>query len=316
MQLLPLTPEQIHLGLCAMKTVAVANRSLGDEERTLLEAVAETLGVEESAESLETVGPKVVAQAFTDPDARLHVAQMLVFTAMIDGAVTSDELGVIDSFARALGVESEWIDEVRRTGGAHLETLRLDMVRRATFPKGTLQDTWDDSGWKGLWRLFRTASQSHEDLDLAWRFKKLGLLPEGTLGRSYWAHMTERRFLLPGERGAVVPDGGRHDFMHVLCGYDTDAVGETEVTAFSAGMAKIEDPFALLFGTQCMFQLGLKLRGAEPGEKPPFDAARVGRAYRRGLLASVDLTEGWDFWAEVERPVVELQKELNIHVVD
>jgi hypothetical protein len=297
-----------------MKTVAVANRTLGDEERTLLEAVAETLGVEHSADSLETVGPKTIAQAFSDHDARLHVAQMLVFTAMIDGAVTSDELGVIDSFARALGVESEWIDEVRKTGGAHLETLRLDMVRRASFPKGTLQDTWDDSGWKGLWRLFRTASQSHEDHELAWRHKKLGLLPEGTLGRAYWAYMTTRRFLFPGERGAVVPDFGRHDFMHVLAGYDTDATGETEVTAFTAGMEKIEDPFALLFATMCMFHLGLKLRGAPAEERPTFDAARVGRAYRRGLLASVDLMEGWDYWADIERPVADLQKEYNIHV--
>ena len=44
MQLVPLTPEQIHLGLRAMKTVAVANRTLSDEERALLDAVAETLG--------------------------------------------------------------------------------------------------------------------------------------------------------------------------------------------------------------------------------------------------------------------------------
>jgi uncharacterized tellurite resistance protein B-like protein len=313
-QLLPLTPEQIHLGLCAMNTVAVANRTLGDEERTLLEAVAETLGVDTSAESLGTVEPSVVAQSFTDPDARLHVIQMLVFTAMIDGAITSDELGVIDAFARALGVETEYIDEVRKIGGAHLETLRLDMVRRTPFPKGALEDTWDQSGWKGLWRLFRTVSQSHEDHDLAWRFKRLGLLSEGTLGRSYWAYMAERRFLLPGERGSVIPDGGRHDMLHVLSGYDTDSIGETEVTAFAAGMGKIEDPFALLFGTLCMFHLGLKLRGAPPTEKPIFDAERVARAYRRGLLASVDLTEEWDYWADVETPVLELQKEFNVHV--
>src|SRR5688500_7976199 len=180
-----------------MKTVTVANRTLSDEERTLLEAVAETLGVAGSAEALETVAPEKVAEAITDPDARGHVAQMLIFTAMIDGAVTSDELRVIDAFAGALGVESAWLAEGRGAARANLETLRLDMVRRVPFAKGTLEQAWDDSGWKGLWRLFRTASLSIDDVDLAWRNKSLGLLPEGTLGRAYWAHMTARRFLFP-----------------------------------------------------------------------------------------------------------------------
>jgi tellurite resistance protein len=313
-QLLPLTSEQIHVSLCAMKTVAVANRTLSDEERALLEAVAETLGVQGSADSLEAVSPEAVAEAIPDPDARGHVAQMLVFTAQIDGAVTSDELRVIDAFAGALGVESAWLDEVRDAARRHLDTLRLDMVRRVPFPKGTLNDTWDDSGWKGLWGLFRTASQSIEDADLAWRHKALGMLPEGTLGRAYWAYMTSRRFLFPGERGAVAPEGGRHDFLHVVSGYDTDAVGETEVTAFDAGMAKLEDPFGLLFGTLCMFHLGQKLRGAQAIEKPRFDAERVGRAYRRGLLAEVDLGAGWDIWANIEKPLEDLRKQYNIHI--
>ena len=312
--LLPLTPEQIHLGLRAMKTVAVANRTLSDEERELLSAVAETLGSEASAEALEPVSPEEVAEGIPDPDARNHVAQMLVFTAQIDGAVTSDELRVIDAFAGALGIESAWLDEVREAARAHLDTLRLDMVRRAPFPKGTLSETWDDSGWKGLWGLFRTASQSVEDVDLAWRHKDLGMLPEGTLGRAYWAYMTSRRFLFPGERGAVAPEGGRHDFLHVLSGYDTDAAGETEVTAFDAGMAKLEDPFGLLFGTLCMFHLGQRLRDAGSIERPHFDAERVGRAYRRGLLAEVNLGAGWDYWADAERPLDELRKQYNIHI--
>lgn len=313
-QLLPLTSEQIRVGLCAMKTVAVANRTLSDEERALLEAVAETLGVMGSADSLETVSPEAVAEAIPDRDARGHVAQMLVFTAQIDGAVTSDELRVIDAFAGALGVESAWLDEVRQAARRHLDTLRLDMVRRVPFPKGTLNDTWDDSGWKGLWGLFRTASQSIDDADLAWRHKDLGMLPEGTLGRAYWAYMTSRRFLFPGERGAVAPEGGRHDFLHVVSGYDTDAVGETEVTAFDAGMAKLEDPFGLLFGTLCMFHLGQKLRSAPATEKPRFDAERVGRAYRRGLLAEVGLGAGWDMWADIEKPLEDLRKQYNIHI--
>jgi ubiquinone biosynthesis protein Coq4 len=129
--------------------------------------------------------------------------------------------------------------------------------------------------------------------------------------------MTSRRFLFPGERGAVVPEAGRHDFLHVVSGYDTDGAGETEVTAFDAGLAKLEDPFGLLFGTLCMFHLGQKLRGEKGApaiNRPHFDAERVGRAYRRGLLAEADLGAGWDFWADVERPLEELRRQYNIHI--
>ena len=37
---------------------------------------------------------------------------------------------VIVGFARALGIESAWLDGVRESARAHLDTLRLDMVRR------------------------------------------------------------------------------------------------------------------------------------------------------------------------------------------
>lgn len=302
-----------------MKTVALSHRELGDEERTLLFSVGETLGIHTPADALETITPLELVSVFPNPDARLHVAQMLIFTALIDGTLSLEERRVIDEFAAELGVEDDYLHDFRLLATHHLDTLRRDMVRRSPFPRGTVSAGHEDhEGWRGLWQLFRAATEPPEHLENAWRFKQLGLMPEPTFGRAYWVHMTERRFLFPGERGASMPQDNPHDFLHVLSGYDTDDAGELELTAFSAGMAKLEDPFGVLFGTQCMLHLGRKLR--EPaaslrGAPPSFNTDRIARAYRRGLLATADLVnDGWDIQSDLSRPLEELRREYNIHI--
>ena len=83
MQLLPLTPEQIHLGLCAMKTVAVANRSLGDEERTVLAGMAEYYEPE------ALVGRKVIMVVNLAPrKMRGIMSQGMLLAAEADGKVS------------------------------------------------------------------------------------------------------------------------------------------------------------------------------------------------------------------------------------
>lgn len=303
-----------------MKTVALAHRELGDEERTLLYSVGETLGVHTPADALEPISAMELAQTFPDPDARLHVAQLLIFTALIDGTLSAEERRVIDDFAAELGVEDDNLHDFRLLATHHLDTLRRDMVRRSPFPRGTISDSREDhEGWRGLWQLFRAATEPPENLEDAWRFKQLGLMPETSFGRIYWAHMTERRFLFPGERGASMPKENPHDFLHVLTGYNTDDPGELELSAFSAGMSKREDPFGMLFGTQCMLHLGRKLR--EPyaslrAAPQSFNTDRIARAYRRGLLATVDLVnDGWEIQSDLNRPLDELRRDYNIHIV-
>jgi tellurite resistance protein len=319
LQLLPLTPEQIHLVLRAMKAVALANGAFSDEERALLGSVSEALRAGVDVLSIEPAEPAAVASAFRTEEERDHVIQMLVFTAMIDGDAGPAETSVIHAFADALGVEPDFIHDVRRLAAMHLNTLRLDIVRRLPPPAPGAPEAREDEGWRGLWKVFGAASRSGENPDVAWRYKSLGLLPDGTLGRAYWVHMTDRRLLFPGERGAIIPGSVHHDFTRVLCGYGTDAMGEVEMTAFTAGVMKLDDPFGMLFGTLCMVHLGEKLllpgaagAGVPSMRRPEIDPARVAAAFRRGLLAAVDFTDGWDYWADVARPVDELQRHYTI----
>lgn len=319
MQLLPLSPEQIRLVLRAMKAVALANGSFSDEERTLFEAALAALSVAADVHALSPAEAPEIAAAFHGVEERQHVVQMLVFTAMVDGDASDAEIRVIERFAGALGIDQHFIRGVRSLAEGHLNALRLDMVRRLP-PRGHDEpDAREDEGWKGLWKVFGAASRSGEDTALAQRHRDLVLLPEGTLGHAYWDHMSRRGFLFPGERGAILPRGGLHDFMHVLCEYDTTPAGETELSAFTAGLQKIEDPFALLFGTLCMAYLGERLaHGPMSGERrvdalrAPLDTKRVGAAFQRGLFATTDLTKGWDYWADVASPLIDVQRRYNI----
>ncbi len=316
MQLLPLSSEQISLVFRAMKAVALANGSFSDEEAALFETALSALSVTVDVQSLAPATLSDVAGAFQGAEEREHVIQMLVFTAMVDGDASEEELRVIRDFARELEISDDFIASVRRLAASHLNVLRLDMVRRLPPRAEGEPDAREGEGWRGLWKVFGAASRAGEGRALAQRHRDLVLLPEGTLGRAYWHHMSERGFLFPGERGAITPDRGLHDFMHALSEYDTTPAGETELAAFMAGLKKMEDPFALLFGTLCMAYLGEKLAAGPSApaaaQRSPLDPKRVGAAFRRGLFATIDLTTEWNYWDDIGAPLNEVQRRYNI----
>lgn len=312
MQLLPMTSDQIHVGLRAMKAVAMAHVPFSDEERVLLQAVAETLGADTTADALMPVAPSEIAEAFPDAAGRRQLVQMLIFTAMVDGDTTLDELRIINEFASELGVDEAWVKGTSRLASEHLTMLRLDMLRRIPARSRATGEASGGARWKELWMALRNVAQGRDEPDLAWRFKRLGLLPDGTLGRAYWEHMTRRRLLFAGERGAIYSGVTFHDFMHVLCGYGTDPAGEMEVTAFTAGMRHFEDPFAIVFGALSMWHLGIRLHPIATPEELRFDSSRVRRAFQRGQATRVDLSEHWNFWAVIDHPLGELRELYNI----
>lgn len=92
----------------------------------------------------------------------------------------------------------------------------------------------------------------------------------------------------------------RHDLIHVLAGYPTDAKGRLLAAAFTAGM-KNEEAFAFVFFP--MLELA----------KGDFDAEAFARALERGDDCNVDLTDdAWDFWAALPRPIDALRADYGI----
>lgn len=325
MQIEPMTPPQADLALRAMRSLATSDGGMSDEERSLLAASYEILGVggELSAAKPSAASPPTPAEAallFPDEASRLRLLQMLLVMATIDNDFCAEEHSIVNGYASALGISIEWVAHMRKVATGHLMLMRLDMARRVPPESVSIHETFSDQPLNGAWDFLRgvvdTAESSGaarvtEDVEASWRHKRLGLLPRGSLGREYWAYMTSRRFLFPGERGSF-SGTSYHDFLHALCGYDTDPAGEAEITAFTAGMLKLGDPLALILGSMGMFLLSWTLSSDAPPPSLKLDYNRIARPFLRGASATAELTEQWDYWSVVAQPIDELWRRYQI----
>jgi ubiquinone biosynthesis protein Coq4 len=188
----------------------------------------------------------------------------------------------------------------------------FDLWRRSEMLKGAVQKAWAEAGARGIWRFVGGMKGLSTDPDLAWRYKSLGLLPEGTFGRAYWKHMTERRFSFPGEVMGFPAELAKHDLAHVVGDYDTDPLGECEVVAFISGFMKT-DPFSYLFMIFAHMQLGVNIFDGTPVEHMLIPADRVVNALERGARVKRDLYDpSWDYWADFPLPIEEVREKYGV----
>jgi tellurite resistance protein len=311
--MIQLTETQKTVALGALAHVALAHGGIEPQERLLLEAAAEALGVAPSGD-FEPATPQRVAEAFPDDLARRRVLEGMVAMACIDGEATDDEVRAIEAYGAALGVDDPWVKNLRRVVEGRIALVRVDMARRLEVPRAVFVTAWEKEGVLGLVDLMRRfAGGGKYEPELAWRYRQLGLLPANTLGRAFWEHMTSRRFGFPGEPGGIVEHAVYHDVLHVLTGYDTDPEGEAQIASYLAGFQK-EEPFGYVFMVLVMFGLGKKLAPAASIQESSIalDPRKLARALERGMQLKVDVTKGWDHWPHMPRPIDDVRAELGI----
>lgn len=306
-----LTEGQKIAGLGALKAVATAHGEFTEEERSAIEAIAGLLGVRADLDQLPETPPDAIADVLPDPAWRERLVQAAIVVAVMDGEATKDEAALIDRYAKALGVNEPRQKNLHQVIGGHMLRLRIDLVRRFPIMRQLFSETWSEEGLPGVWRLVKAFRGQAVDPALAWKHKELGLLPEGTLGREFWKHMTREHFAFPGEPGGIATRACHHDLTHVLCGYGTDPEGECQIAAFYAGY-KREDPFAFIFSTLLMFQLGIKLSPIATPAKLKWHPDLVLRALQRGAGVTRDLTDHWDYFEDVALPIAEVRRKYGI----
>ncbi len=311
MALTQIDPTQALAGLRALKMVAVASHGLHETEAALLDAAAEALGLHVAIEELLPIEPEEVGAIIPEERLRTFLLEAMLLVALMDQDVDAAELWVIERFARALQITEPRLKNLQQFVAGHHLRLQADVARRSYFAQKVAAEAWRAGGAKAVWKAFAPRFGLGNDPELAWKYKRLGLLPEGTLGRIYWAHCTERGFSLPGESHGFPWQVG-HDMGHVLANHGTDPYGEIEQAAFEAGYMK-RDPFFLLFSLTMMFHLGFPVLGDNylGLAKGQFDPVAVVDAFERGLAVATDLTE-WDYWPHVGRPIDEVRRELHI----
>jgi hypothetical protein len=310
-----LDPRQALAAFGAARAVVEADGVLRAHSARLLEVMAATLELGDGWRALPAARPEDVALAFPSEAARRVLVDALILAACIEGEVTKAGEARVRAFADGLGVRSPWVTvlpAMRRGCALDVLELKRTLASRSPDARRLFQRTWSEEGVIGLGRALLFVLGAYRNPALAARFRALGALPAGTLGRAFFDHLASRGLTFPGERGGIPERMIHHDILHVLNHYGTDPAGECELAGFYAGFCPGE-PFTFIMTALATFHLGMKVSPAvvEPA-RGAFDPARVVAAFLRGRRLRVDVMGPWDYWALMPLPIGEALRRLGL----
>jgi hypothetical protein len=309
MDLVVLNETETPYALRALRDVVASNGTVTPAERRFIEVVGEIHGTTVDVDALPRVTPAEVAEIIKEPHQRKRVVQLAAIAAMVEGEVTAAGAGAVRTLASAMDVEERALRVLDNIADDHQLLTRFDMLRRIMGKFGT--KAYQEEGFAGVRKMLAMVTGGGEDLEVAWKYRQLGLLPEGTVGREFWEHCRKNRFSFPGEKGGIPERMVFHDFGHVLAGYDTRPESEIQQGAFQGGFVR-EDGFAFLMFAIIQFHLGVKVTPVSDGYTGLFDVPKVLRAAERGAACKVDLSDHWDPFAVADAPVEQLRAEYGI----
>jgi hypothetical protein len=296
--------SQLLYVLGALRNIARHDQTFSPAERALIEGIALIHEHALSADDLEVTSFAQLARVLRDPQQRKRALQLAIVMSLVDGTPSHEAEQRVAELAHALDVHEEGLTVLYEVSHGHALFARFDMLRRFSrfirhapgFP-GVSKVV---PSMLGLWGA---------DLQLAARYQALAACAPGSLGRAFYQHFRDNDFKLPGELGGMPLIF--HDLGHVLAGYGTDPQGEIQQAAFQAGFARHDGFTFLLFGI-LQFHLGLRVTPIAQGYRDLFDVPRVIEALGRGAACTVDLSAGYDLFANKDRPLAEVRADLGI----
>ena len=276
----------------ALRTALRPEGLLESRERLFLETYAHINGLAFAGpDPLPTMPQGVHIQ---DAHQRKRLVQLAAVAALLSSPVNPASVAFVRELAQHLGTHDPVLDILSALEKRQFLKVKL-LARRRAF-KALAKEAYQAEGLIGVLRffgaLFFGAMVNKEKL---WNYKRLGLLPEGTLGREYWKHLTEVGFGFPGEPGGIADSVAYHDIAHVLAQHDTTPLGEIQQGSFQGGNRR-EDGFFFVQFVILHFHHGIQITPVAPAERGNFDPQKVLWAIHRGAKCTVDMTHQWNFW--------------------
>ena len=284
--------HQLPLVLRTLRTALRPEGALDARERLFLDIYARICHLERDAADPLPVEPGEVILA--DAHQRKRLVQLAAAAVLHAQPIRPGAHAFLKALSRQLATHDSVIDVIDAViRGRHLKARFLSMRRGMRV---MLKEAYTAEGAMGVLRFVGAlALKVTVNKDKVWHYKRLGLLPESTLGRSYWSHMTRLGFGFPGERSGIPDTAAYHDVLHVLAGNETTPHGEIQQGAFQAGNRR-EDGFFFLQMVLLQFHQGVQVTPAALGYTGNFDPDLVLWAIHRGAQCNVDMTHQWDFW--------------------
>jgi hypothetical protein len=225
---------------------------------------------------------------------RKRLIQLSAVAVLLNSPVDSGSVRFVRDLSRHLGAYDPVLDILSALEKKQFLKVKL-LARRRAF-KALAKEAYQAEGLVGVFRFFGAMFfGTTVNKDKLWSYKRLGLLPEGTLGREYWKHLTEVGFGFPGEPGGIADSVAYHDIAHVLAEHDTTPLGEIQQGSFQGGNRR-EDGFFFVQFVLLHFHHGIQITPVAPAETGNFHPEKVLWAIHRGARCSVDMTHQWDFW--------------------
>ncbi|MEZ4296973.1 MAG: hypothetical protein R3B70_18555 [Polyangiaceae bacterium] len=284
--------RQLDIVFRTLRTALSPSGDLSEEERAFLRTYAEICG------TLPPRGaPLPILASDVDIEgehARKRLVQLSAIAAMLHRPVRPASAAFVKELSAKLGVKEPVVPVLDALAKGRRGLARLLTARRGLLP--LLREAREAEGMWGVARFVGSlvfGAPVNKDKHL--RYKRLGLLPEGTLGREYWKHLTELGYGFPGEAGGIADSVAYHDVGHVLTDFDTTPMGEIQQGAFQGGNRR-QDGFFFVQFVMLQFHHGIQLTPVAKPEVGYFDPRRVLWAIHRGAECNVDITHQWNFW--------------------
>lgn len=291
-----------------LRTALGASGALQPNERTFLETYARI-----TRYNFTPIDPAPIqAQEVRIEGAhqRKRLVQLSALATLLSNPVKPASVVFLKELSKQLSTKDTVVDLIEALASGRRVKVRMIAMRRAF--RALIKEAYLTEGLVGVVRFFGAMFlKTAVNKDKLWNYKRLGLLPEGTLGREYWKHLTRVGFGFPGEPGGIPDAIAYHDIGHVLTENDTTPLGEIQQGSFQGGNRR-EDGFFFIQFVILQFHHGMKITPVAPPDVGNFDPEKVLWAIHRGATCNVDITHQWNFWPLMTLKLEEARAKLQL----
>ena len=299
------------------------NRASGVAQIHLIHAIGTTLlGVESSMNAtnisdIEIANLKHLMSEVEEP-IRHRLFQLFTLVEMILDPMPEKATKTLQDIAESLEVNDEFIEIAREYSQEAYGIAAKDLARKGYMGNPDLVKQGCS-----MMRVNKTLTDPFEadddDPELLEQWKDLEKCKTGTLGRNIWEYYQGRGFIFTGQKGSVNPSIAQHDWIHLLCDFNTTIEGELEVFSFIGSAIPDVKGFSFLIAIVSLFETGrLESWGggvlnADKGHLDlPGMPERIADAIRRGRICNKDVMYGIDYFKFKDMPIDDVKLHLNI----
>ena len=249
---------------------------------------------------------------------RHRLFQLFTLAELILDPLPPQATETLKHAAEALGVNDDFIEIAREYSQGAYGIAASDLARKGYLGNPDLVKQGGQ-----LMHVHKTLTDPFEidedDPELLAQWHALEDCPTGSLGRYIWEYYQGRGFIFTGQKGSVNPSIAQHDWIHLLCDYNTTIEGELEVFSFIGSAIPDINGFSFLVAIVSLFETGrLESWGggvlnADKGHLDiPGMPERVADAIRRGRVCNRDVMYGIDYFQYKNMPIDDVRQHLGI----